>query len=94
MSLPREDRYDDSFNKGAQDISSSSPPTFYFDQTQPRGELFGQGGLMKGDSEFGEDEPCVHDPLSVLGPDDGSIDEGLRGGKEIALVDESCSPRY
>ena len=27
----QQDRYDDSSNKGAQDTSSSSPPTFYFD---------------------------------------------------------------
>ena len=49
---------------------------------------------MEGDSEFGEDEPCVQKPLRVLGPEDGSIDDGLRGGKEIFLVEECCSPRY
>ena len=59
MSSPHQDKYDDSFNKGAQDTSSSSPPTFSFDRTQPQGEFFGRGGLMEGDSEFGEDEPCV-----------------------------------
>ena len=31
MSSYHQDRYDDSSNKGAQDTSSSSPPTFYFD---------------------------------------------------------------
>ena len=33
-------------------------------------------------------------PLRVLGPEDGSIDDGLRGGKEIVLIEECCSPRY
>ena len=33
-------------------------------------------------------------PLRVIGPEDGSIDDGLRWGKEIVLVEECCSPRY
>ena len=33
-------------------------------------------------------------PLRVLGPEDGSIDDGLRGGKEIVRVEECCSPRF
>ena len=35
MPSPHQDRYNDSFNKGAQNTSSSSPSTFSFDRTQP-----------------------------------------------------------
>ena len=31
--------------------------------------------------------------MRVLRAEDGSIDDGLRGGKEIVLVEECCSPR-
>ena len=86
--------YDDSFNKGAQNTSSSSPSTFSFDRTQPHGEFFGRGGMMQGESEFGEDELCVQKPLRVLGLEDGSIEDGSREGKEIVLVEECCSPRF